>query len=62
MANAKVVVTLVGSYIGCTQSQRGTLRALGLRKRDAVREHEATPVVLGMIDRVQHLVKVEPAQ
>lgn len=62
MANSKVKVTLIGSYIGCTDVQRGTLRALGLRKRSAQREHEATPVVLGMIDKVKHLVKVEKAE
>jgi len=59
MANEKVKVTLTGSYAGCTQPQRGTLRALGLRKRQHTREHDATPVVLGMIEAVKHLVTVE---
>lgn len=62
MAKEKLRITLTGSYIGCTDTQRGTLRALGLRKRDAVREHEACAVVLGMIDKVKHLVCVEPAE
>lgn len=62
MANSRLKVTLTGSYIGCTDTQRGTLRALGLRKRDAEREHEASAVILGMIDRVKHLVKVEAVQ
>jgi large subunit ribosomal protein L30 len=62
MAYQKVRVTLTGSYIGCTDEQRGTLRALGLRKRGHTREHETTPVVAGMIDKVKHLVEVQPIQ
>jgi len=62
MANDKVQVTLTGSYIGCTDEQRGTLRALGLRKRSQTRQHELTPVIAGMIDKVKHLVTVQPVQ
>ena len=62
MANAKIKVTLTGSYAGAKEPQRGTLRALGLRKREQTREHEATPQILGMVAAVQHLVKVEPAE
>ena len=62
MANDKMKVTLTGSYVGCTDKQRGTLRALGLRKRHAQREHEVTPVFLGMLDKVKHLVEVEPVE
>ena len=60
MANGKLKVTLSGSYVGATERQRRTLRALGLRKRDRAREHEASPVILGMIEVVKHLVSVEP--
>jgi large subunit ribosomal protein L30 len=62
MANSKIKVTLTGSYTNCTQPQRGTLRALGLRKREQTREHDATPTVLGMVKAVQHLVSVEPVE
>ncbi len=62
MAEHKLRITLTGSYIGCTQPQRRTLRALGLRKRDDARVHDPSPVILGMIDSVKHLVSVEPAQ
>jgi large subunit ribosomal protein L30 len=40
------------------KDQKRTLDALGLKKMHAVVEHEATPQILGMIAKVQHLVKV----
>jgi large subunit ribosomal protein L30 len=52
-------VTLVRSAIGYPGRQKGTVRALGLRRLGQVVEHKDTPVVRGMIDRVSHLVKVE---
>jgi len=61
MATEKIKVTLTGSYTGCKAPQRGTLRALGLRKRMQTREHNATPQILGMVKAVEHLVKVEAA-
>ncbi len=39
--------------------QKLTLEALGLRKLNVVVEHNATPQILGMIERVKHLVVVE---
>lgn len=52
-------ITLVRSVIGATKKQRGTVKALGLRKVRQTVEHEDTPVVRGMIDRVRHMVDVE---
>ncbi|MCP1994787.1 large subunit ribosomal protein L30 [Flavobacterium sp. HSC-61S13] len=40
-------------------SQKRTLEALGLRKLNQVVEHEATGAILGMVNKVQHLVSVE---
>jgi large subunit ribosomal protein L30 len=60
MATGKLKVTLTGSYIGCTEPQRRTLRALGLRKRGDTRVHEDSPVLQGMILIVKHLISVEP--
>lgn len=59
MSNGKVRVTLTGSYIGCTVTQKRTLRALGLRKRDDAREHDTSPAVQGMINMVRHLISVD---
>ncbi|HQN92624.1 MAG TPA: 50S ribosomal protein L30 [Prolixibacteraceae bacterium] len=56
---AKVKITLVRSMIGSTQRQKRTLEALGLRKLNHTVEHEATPQILGMAQKLNHLVKVE---
>lgn len=58
---AKVKLTLVKSGIGRPKNQKATLEALGLRKMNATRVHEVTPQVQGMINVVNHLVKVENA-
>jgi large subunit ribosomal protein L30 len=58
---SKVKVTQVRSQIGQTQRHRGTLRALGLGKIGRTAEHEASPVLAGMLRKVRHLVKVEDA-
>ena len=55
----KIRVTLVRSVIGRKPSQRSTVRALGLRKLHQVVEKEASPAVLGMVEAVSHLVRVE---
>jgi large subunit ribosomal protein L30 len=56
---AKVKVTQVKSKIGSTERQKRTLQTLGLKKMHATVEHEATPQILGMIKKVNHLVIVE---
>ncbi len=52
-------ITLVKSPIGYSRRQRGTLRALGLRRMHQTVEHQDTPVIRGMIAAVSHLVRVE---
>jgi len=54
-----IKVTLIKSPIGYSERQKGTVRALGLRKMGQTKEHEDTPAVRGMIHKVLHLVKVE---
>lgn len=56
---AKVKVKKVKSAINRTQRQKRTLEALGLKKIGQVVEHEATPNILGMIKKVNHLISVE---
>lgn len=56
---AKVKITQVKSIIDRSKKQKGTIEALGLRKINHSVEHEATPQILGMIAKVQHLVEVE---
>jgi large subunit ribosomal protein L30 len=57
MANLRL--TLVRSPIGAKPKQRGTLRALGLRRINQTVEQPDRPEIRGMVARVPHLVKVE---
>jgi large subunit ribosomal protein L30 len=52
-------VTLVRSPIGYTETQKRTVRALGLRRMHQTVEHQDSPAVRGMITKVIHLLKVE---
>ena len=52
-------ITLVRSPIGYSKRQKGTVRALGLRRMHQTVEQADTAVIRGMINKVQHLVKVE---
>lgn len=56
---AKIKITKVKSAINRTQRQKRTLEALGLKKIGQVVEHEDTPNILGMVNKVKHLVSVE---
>ena len=56
---AKIKVTQVRSKIGRLQNQKRTLEALGLRKMNQTVEHEATPAIIGMVNKVKHLVSIE---
>ena len=56
---AKVKITQVRSIIDRPKKQKATMRSLGFRKMHQTVEHEVTPQILGMIAKVQHLVKVE---
>jgi large subunit ribosomal protein L30 len=51
-------VKLVKSRIGCSPVQRKTLDALGLRKIRAERSFEESPSLLGMVEKVKHMVEV----
>lgn len=55
----KILVKQVKSKINCPQVQKRTLEALGLRKMGQVVEHDASPAILGMVNKVKHLVSVE---
>ena len=52
-------ITQVRSSIGVKPKQRGTLRALGLRRIRQTVEHPDRPEIRGMVGRVPHLVTVE---
>jgi large subunit ribosomal protein L30 len=52
-------VTLVKSPIGYTKDQKATVRALGLRRMHQTVEHNDSPAVRGMLNKISHLIKVE---
>ena len=55
---ASIKIQQVKSRINCPKVQKLTLDALGLHKMNAVVEHEDTPSIRGMVEKVKHLVKV----
>lgn len=55
----KIKITQIKSVIDRPKRQKDTMIALGIRKMNASVEHEATPQILGMVNKVNHLVKVE---
>jgi len=56
---AKIRVTKIKSAINRPLRQKRILESLGLRKIGQVVEHEASPSVLGMVNKLNHLVSVE---
>jgi len=62
MADSKrLKLELVRSPIGSTERQRATVRALGLRKLHQVVEQSDSPVTRGMVQKVEHLVRIVEA-
>jgi large subunit ribosomal protein L30 len=58
----KLKITKVKSVIDRPERQKRTMQALGLNKVNASVEVDATPQILGMVRKVNHLVKVEEIQ
>lgn len=56
---AKLKITLVKSSIGSTKHQKATLAALGLKKMHHSVVHDDSPQIVGMINKMKHLLKVE---
>lgn len=56
---AKLKITLAKSLIGRKKDHIATVEALGLKKIGKAVEHEETPQIRGMINKVSYLLKVE---
>jgi large subunit ribosomal protein L30 len=56
---AKIRITQIRSRIGSTTRQKRTLDALGLKKMHKTVELETNPQILGMVNKVKHLLRVE---
>ncbi len=59
MAENRIRIKLVRSPISCVPAHRATVKALGLRRLNAVVEKAATPPILGMVRTVSYLLEVE---
>jgi large subunit ribosomal protein L30 len=57
----RLKLELVHSPIGSTERQRATVRALGLRRLHQVVEQSDSPVTRGMVQKVEHLVRIVEA-
>ncbi len=53
-----IKIKLVRSLIGTPEAQRKVVRGLGLTKKDQVVEHFASATIMGMVNKVSHLVEI----
>lgn len=56
---ARIIITQIKSVIDRSERQKRTMIALGLRKVNQRVEHEVNAPILGMVEKVSHLIKVE---
>lgn len=56
---AKLKITQIESRIGSSALQKKNLDALGLRKINQTVEHDDSAIILGMVEKVKHLVRIE---
>ena len=54
----RVQIKLVRSLIGCSETQRKVAQSLGLKKLNQVVEHDASATIMGMANKISHLVEV----
>jgi len=55
----KIRITQIRSGIGHPERQKKTLEALGLKRIRHTVEKEVTPQIMGMVEKVRHLVTIE---
>ena len=58
----KVAITWKRSAIGFASNQRRIIESLGLRRLHHTVEHDDTPSIMGMVQKVRHLVEVKPVE
>jgi len=56
--NKQIKIKLTGSLIGASEAQKRVVRGLGLTKKDQVVEHYNSATIIGMVNKVPHLVSV----
>lgn len=57
-ANKQIKIKLVRSLIGSSEAQRKVVAALGLTKKDQIVEHYDSPTIMGMVNKVSHLLQI----
>lgn len=57
-ANKQIKIKLVKSLIGCSEAQRKVAKALGFTKKDQIVEHYDSPVIMGMVNKISHLLEI----
>ena len=55
----KIKITQIKSTIGRPAKHGRIIRSLGIKRMHHTVEHEKNPVILGQVNKVSHLVKVE---
>ncbi|GMT48932.1 MAG: 50S ribosomal protein L30 [bacterium] len=58
MSKKEIKIKLIRSTIGRTGKQKRTVAALGLRKMNQIVTHKTNPAILGMVDKIKHLVTI----
>jgi large subunit ribosomal protein L30 len=56
--NEMIKIKLVKSLIGSSEKQRRVVKGLGLSKKDQVVEHAASATIMGMFNKVSHLLEI----
>ena len=56
---AKLKITQIKSRIGSSALQKKNLDSLGLRNINQTVEHDDSAIILGMVEKVKHLVRIE---
>ncbi|MBP3924138.1 50S ribosomal protein L30 [bacterium] len=56
--NKQIKIKLVRSLIGSSEAQRRVVAGLGLTKKDQVVEHYNSPTIMGMVNKVSHLLEI----
>jgi large subunit ribosomal protein L30 len=56
--NKQIKIKLTGSLIGASEAQRRVVRGLGLTKKDQIVEHYDSATIMGMVNKVPHLLTI----
>ena len=56
--NKQIKIKLTGSLIGASDKQRKVVAGLGLKKQNQIVEHLDSATIMGMVNKVSHLVTI----